>query len=478
MGTKVPSRINMERKEEIEMKALTITRKITLFPQGDKQEVDRTYKYIRDGMEVQSLVMNQCISALYCAKLRKADKDEIKEITHLYSHIPTSKLGSAYDFDMDKYPTGLPLAGSIPRVCKQKLDKACKDGLMYGKVSLPTFKKTMPLMVHNDYVNILGTKKTSNGGVKNTGFYHDYENPMDLVEALETEEKPKIHIRFANGIVFDIVLGNPHRSAELRSVLAKAFSGEYKICDSTIGFDKRTGKKIELNLSLQIPVTERKLDESTVVGVDLGLAVPAVCALNNDKYNRLFIGNYDDFTRVRTQMKSQRKRIQSALKHTSGGHGRKKKLAHLEKLSMHEREFAKTYNHMVSRKVVEYAVARNAKYIKLEDLSGYSADDRSNFCLRNWSYYELQNMIEYKAQKEGMEVLYIKPAYTSQTCSICGERGIRKEQAEFICTNPNCECHKIYDKGFNADFNAARNIAMSTNFKEEKPKKAKKIKIA
>ena len=81
-------------------KTITITRKLTLYPQGDKAEVDRVYKYLRDGMEVQSQMMNMCISAMYTAKLRKASKEELKEISHQYSHIPTSKKGSAYDFDM------------------------------------------------------------------------------------------------------------------------------------------------------------------------------------------------------------------------------------------------------------------------------------------------------------------------------------------------------------------------------------------
>lgn len=413
------------------MKTITITRKIILYPQGDKAEVDRVYKYIRNGMKVQSQMMNLCISAMYAAKLRKADKEEMKELSRMYSRVPTSGKGSAYNFDMSLYPTGLPIAGTIPRVCKQKLDKACKDGLMYGKVSLPTFKDTMPLFVHNDYVNILGTKKTSSGGTKNTGFYHDYESPMDLVEALKKENKPKIHIRFANGIVFDLVLGNPHKSAELRSVLEKAFSGEYKICDSSIGFDKRTGKKIELNLSLQIPVTERNLDENTVVEVNLGLAVPAICRLSNSEYDKLLIGNFDDFARVRTQMQAQRKRIQSNLQYTNGGHGRKKKLAHLDKMDLHEREFAKTYNHMVSRRVVDYAVKHNAKYIKLEDLSGFSAEDRSNFCLRNWSYYEMQTMIEYKAAKEGIEVLYVMPDLTTLERHT-HDKDIELKQADFI----------------------------------------------
>ena len=102
-------------------------------------------------------------------------------------------------------------------------------------------------------------------------------------------------------------------------------------------------------------------------------------------------------------------------------------------------------------------------------------DERKEFVLRNWSYYELQQDITYKAQMHGIEVRKVKPEYTSQICSYCGERGIRKEQAKFVCINPACRCHKIYDKDYiNADFNAARNIAMSVNFVEEDEKKKTK----
>ena len=38
--------------------------------------------------------------------------------------------------------------------------------------------------------------------------------------------------------------------------------------------------------------------------------------------------------------------------------------------------------------------------------------------------------------------------------------------ASFYCANPDCKSHEKYKNGFNADFNAARNIAMSTLFME------------
>ncbi len=442
----------------------TLTRKITLYPQGDKAEVDRVYKYLRNGMEVQALMMNQCISAMYIAKLNKVSKEEWKELKRQYSRIPTSKKGSAYDFDISKYPTGLPVAGSVPRECEKKLKKSIKDGLLYGKVSLPTFKTNMPLMVHNEYVNIRGTKLRSDGTFRDAGFYHGYKTPREFIENLYSTPKPDIHIKFANGIVFDLVLGNIQKSYELRTVLEKIFSKDYKINDSSIGFDKKSGKKIILNLSLDIPQNNYSLDEDIAVGVDLGLAVPAVCALNNDAYKREYIGNYSDFTRKRKQLQAQRRSISKHLKAAKGGHGRAEKLRHLEKLDIHERDFAHTYNHYVSKKVIEFALKNNAKYINIEDLSGFSDDDKHQFVFRNWSYYELQTMIIYKANKEGITVRKVDPAYTSQTCSICGCKGERYEQAVFTCSDPNCKIHTMYKKPINADFNGARNIAMSNKY--------------
>lgn len=443
----------------------TITRKITLFPQGDKAEIDRVYKYLRNGMEFQAQMMNQCISAMYTAKLNKISTEEWKELKKLYSHRPGSSKGSPYEDPNGKFPTGLPVAGAVPRACEAKFKKACQDGLMYGKVSLPTYKKDMPLMVHNDYVNLRGSKKNPDGSIKcDLGLYSGQETPGAIVDALYNNIDPDLHIKFANNITFDVVLGSIHKSLELRSVFEKIFAGEYKICDSSIGFDKKSGKKILLYLVLETPTTKHELDENTVVGVDLGLAVPAVCALNNDPYHREYIGDWDDFTRQRVKLQQQRKAITRRLKNTNGGHGRADKLRHLDKLDIHERNFAHTYNHMVSRKVIEFALKYNAKYINLENLAGFSEDEKHQFVLRNWSYYELQQMIVYKAAKEGIEVRFINPAYTSQTCSICGHRGIRSSQAVFTCSDPDCKVHTMYTKPINADFNGARNIAMSQDF--------------
>ena len=96
-----------------------------------------------------------------------------------------------------------------------------------------------------------------------------------------------------------------------------------------------------------------------------------------------------------------------------------------------------------------------AKYIHIENLNKDGLSDR---ILRNWSYHQLQTFIEYKAKKYGIEIRKVNPYHTSQNCSECGywEAGQRVSQSEFKCKKCNVE--------LNADFNAARNIAISTDF--------------
>jgi transposase len=73
--------------------------------------------------------------------------------------------------------------------------------------------------------------------------------------------------------------------------------------------------------------------------------------------------------------------------------------------------------------------------------------------LHNWAFYQLRAFIAYKAAVAGVPVVYVNPAYTSQTCSRCGhcERATRKSQAKFLCVSCGFSAH--------ADLNAARNVA-------------------
>ena len=346
----------------------------------------------------------------------------------------------------------------------KEIKEMVKKGVVDGRISIPSFKLDSPFTI----------------GKAHFSFEHKYDSYEELCEHIYDSDC-KLYMNYggvntktgenpASIAKFRINIGHGKNRNELISTLLKVYSGEYTYGGSSIGISKN---KIILYLSLNVPKIEMELDENTVVGVDLGIEIPAMCALNNNIYERLPIGSKDQFLHVRQKLQDQRKRLQKSLKNTSGGHGRCKKLKALDRMRKSEAHFVETYCHMVSKRVVDFAVKHHAKYINVENLTGY---DSSQFILQNWSYYKLQQYITYKAARYGIEVRKINPCYTSQVCSFCGnwEPGQRQTQAKFECADIECGSHTKYKYGFNADFNAARNIAMSTLFMETGEVTAKK----
>lgn len=417
------------------METQTITRKIQLYPVGDGEEATRVYDYIRNGMYAQYQASNLLMSQL-ASEYFKCNRDLKSEIFKK-SKKEILKNSNPIFWNID-FPKGNDTISAVVQKVKADFDASLKNGLARGERTITNYKRTNPLIVRN----------------RDLRFFHEYKSYNVFLEKLFDSDL-EVFIKWVNKITFKIVLGNPHKSHELRCVIQNIFEEVYKVQGSSIQFDK-TGKKIILNLSLAIPKKRMELDENTVVGVDLGVAIPAVCDLNNDEHAREFIGSKDDFLRVRTRIQNQKRRLQKGLKFTNGGHGRNKKLKPLKKFEDYEKNFVQTYGHMVSKRVVDFAVKHNAKYINIEDLEGY---DSSEFILRNWSYYQLQQYITYKASIYGIEVRKVNPYHTSQICSCCGhwEEGQRIDQSHFKCKSCGAE--------LNADFNAAKNIAKSTDFR-------------
>ncbi len=414
---------------------------------------------VRDAMESEARRKNYILSWAFSTMIEngvqymdiKQQSKFIGEMLKPAYRKSGSKKGSLFD-DVEIENILKSYGVSFSQELTRKIKQSVKEGLLDGKVSLPTYKLDSPFTVAKAHMS----------------FSHDYDSYEEFCEYIG-KEKCKMYFNFGgNGkptiAKFIIDTGTNKNKDELNSVLRKLYSGEYEYCGSSIQFDK-TGKKIILNLTMEIPTKDTILDENRCVGVDLGQAIPAVCALSGDVYKREFIGSSEDFLKVRTKIQSQRRRLSKHLKYTNGGHGRKKKLRALERYESYEANFARTYNHMVSKNVVDFALKNRAKYINIECLTGY---DTNKKILRNWSFYQLQEQIKYKASLYGIEVRKVNPCYTSQVCSFCGhyEKEQRKSQSEFVCGNPNCKSHSFHknQKYINADWNAARNIAMSTNY--------------
>lgn len=416
-----------------------------------------TYGLVRTAMKEESAKKNYIVE--YVKMVLVAEhayamdfKDRSKRINEILKYAyrkKGSKQGSL--FDETELQSILGSYGiAFSQQLSRKIQDCCNKGALEGRASFPFYKEDSPFTVAKAAM----------------GFSHDYDSYEELCEHLND---CNLYFDFGgNGkphiARFRIDLGHGKKRKELMPTILKIYSGEWAYCGSSIQITKN---KIILNLSMQIPKEKKEgLDENTVVGVALGLVQPAVCALNNDRYKRLLIGDERDLLDNKVQIQEKRRRLQKALRETSGGHGREKKLAALNRMERTEKNFTETYCHMVSKRIVEFALQNHAKYINLENLSGYNTDE---FVLRNSFTYKIQLYTKYKAELYGMEVRLVNPCFNAQVCSICENWAPeqRVSRLEFVCSNPDCESHKIYKRGFTTDFNHARNAAMSTLFMEK-----------
>lgn len=298
---------------------------------------------------------------------------------------------------------------------------------------------------------------------------------------ISKREDGSIYVRFPKGLEWDLSFGRDRSNN--REIVECILSGQYDAGNSSIQETKNN--KRFLLLVVKIPKEARSLDKNRVVGVDLGINVPLYAATNDNEYGGKSVGSREEFLKVRMRMVAQKRELQRNLRHsTRGGHGRTQKLQALDRLEGKERNWVHLQNHIFSKTIIEYALNNNAGVIQMERLTGFGHDKNDEvgnefkFIRRYWSFFELQTMIEYKAKVVGIEVRYVNPYHTSQTCSFCGhyEKGQRINQETFICKNPECTKGKGKQKsdgtfaGINADWNAARNIALSKDFVDKKKK--------
>lgn len=130
------------------------------------------------------------------------------------------------------------------------------------------------------------------------------------------------------------------------------------------------------------------------------------------------------------------------------------KLKKLKASKNREKRIIRDMLHKASRAIISFAQEHNAG-IKLEDLKGIRDRAKVTHSFKNslhsWSYYQLTQLISYKAKLLGIPVIYVNPAYTSKDCSRCYKQGNRNGKS-FKCH----ECGHVD----HADVNAAFNIAL------------------
>ena len=199
------------------------------------------------------------------------------------------------------------------------------------------------------------------------------------------------------------------------SISAIILPRERKIIESaakrgTLRITKKNNKWIA---QISLTINTSNSESTKVMGVDLGIKNPAVCVTDDGEVK--FCGNGRKNKYFRRFYNYRRKKL-----------GKAKKLKAINKSHNKEQRYMNDQDHKISRQVVEFAVFKNVGIIHLEELAGIREKTRTsrknNHSLSNWSFYRLALYIEYKANLTGIQVVYIKPQYTSQICPNCTKK--------------------------------------------------------
>ena len=204
----------------------------------------------------------------------------------------------------------------------------------------------------------------------------------------------------------------------------------------TLRLKKKRGKWIA-DIALTLP-DAAPTDGQAIMGIDLGVKVPAVAYVRG-KGTRFF-GNGRNQRVMRRQFYSRRKKLQKA-----------KKLRAVKKSKGKESRWMKDINHKLSREVVNHAHEQGVGTIKVESLAGIrkgttrtsgGAKVRKNNRMQNsWSFYQLTLFIAYKAERLGIKVESVDPAYTSQECPACRTRN-KAQDRTYVCADCGWHGHR------------------------------------
>lgn len=201
-----------------------------------------------------------------------------------------------------------------------------------------------------------------------------------------------------------------------------------------------------INICVDLP-TDPTGKTPKVIGVDLGRRDIATTSSGKSWSGKQIQSIRDRYSKVRANVQSKRTRNSRRL---------------LRRLSGRERRFQEWLNHNISKQLVQEAKQLNAA-LAFEDLTNIreslNQKPRNKTERRrtnNWAFYQLRLFVGYKANIVGVPVVFVPPAYTSQTCSRCGH--IHQVWGKSYRNGKSFKCGHC---GFehDADINAAINIA-------------------
>ena len=214
----------------------------------------------------------------------------------------------------------------------------------------------------------------------------------------------------------------------------------YKMCDPKLTYNDNTGVFYACVPFLDIPPTPH---EDSYLGVDLGMKRIATLSDGTAYSDKKYLA-------TRRRIRHKKRILQSHKKHS---HSAKTKL---KKLRRKEANVSKNMCHHLANEILKH----NGSVLVMEDLTkikqstsktknGYKRK-RHNNAISQVPFYQLRQILTYKALLKGKRVETVSPEYTSrQDC---------RTQSGVGCKRIGCRFYTKDNMVFDADWNAAINI--------------------
>lgn len=192
------------------------------------------------------------------------------------------------------------------------------------------------------------------------------------------------------------------------------------------------------------------IEKSTAVGIDLGLRT-FVTLSNGSTYERMRVINKEE-----KQLAKLQKRLSKKVRGSKNRNKARIKVAtQQEKIA----NIRKDYLHKVSTSIINESQI-NTVCLETLNISGMMKNHRLAKAFIDVSLHRFKQLLEYKAERLGKNILYIGQFEPStQICSTCGYKNPKLKNLsirEWTCP----QCSAVHDRDINAAINI-KNIALS-----------------
>lgn len=332
---------------------------------------------------------NRIMTYLYADKqqefIMKENGDTIASAKELYG-----KSTKTYIYDKVKEIMVTSYTGNISQTStfvENQFSTDIKKGLLKGDISLTNFKRNMAIYLHNKSYRFIETDKGVGVQI----------NLFNRAKAKELNMKTgQLSFLF------------PKMNKYEKAIIKRMMSGEYKQGTGSLTYNKNK-KKWMLAMTFTFEAEECTGQNTLIVrlGEDVLLRLKVK---NGEAQTFQKMKKYDDVVpglqelqSVQEKMFAMRQSYGNATRIASAnnsGKGYRKRAEKLLALGDKESRFRDTFNHKISRYIVDIAKRYDCGLIELEDFS-----KTENAAFGNWAYYDLENKITYKAKEKGIETM-------------------------------------------------------------------------